>query len=486
MVATGPSPHPNAKLIALGLNNVLNHPPAALARPLPRGKALELRRLPPTFWAGACSLGAATAASVLLGWSEARTMVLLMVLLLPVGLIAIHSARADQAWLSNLIVVAWIVKLVASSARYWVLQVLYQGAGDASGYHSAGRRLGPVWRSFDIPAFETGTEFVDAVTGLLYVPHEPTKLGGFFIYATLAFFGQILLYAAFRRAFPTAQLKWYAGLIFFFPNLLYWPASIGKDSLMLLFIGISAYGAARFFHKGRLRWMLTFALGVGGSAAIRSHIALALVIALLIASLFGSKTPFPASGRIVPLILLVALVFIVGRIAFQDLGVDPNAQINQSLLEEVVDPVFGGVEDQTNKGGSAVSGRAVRSPADVPAAALRVLVRPLPNEAHNPQALVSSLVEGTLLLALLLWRAPMIIRRATHRWRTPYVLFSVVYTAGFIYGHSAILNLGIMARQRSQVIPFVLALLVGLGFTSASRTAAEDPAAARHARVLVD
>lgn len=445
----------------------------------------EARKPPVTIWAIGCSIGAAAVASGLLGWSEARTLALLLALLLPVGLVASRSAgQLDGGWLPNLIVLAWAAKMVAAAARYWVLQVLYQGVGDASGYHGAGRRLGPMWRSLGVPDFQTGTEFVDAATGLLYALHEPTKLGGFFVYATLAFLGQVLFYAAYRRAFPGGRLKWYAGLVFFFPNLLYWPASIGKDSLMLLFIGVSAYGAVRVLREGRLLWTTVFAAGVGGCAAIRSHIALALVIALLISIVLGRGTGLPIGRRILPLLLLPILAFPVGRIAFQDLGVGPDAQINQSLLEDVVDPVFGGVEDQTNKGGSAVSGRAIRSPVDIPAAVLRVLIRPLPTEAHNAQALANSLIEGTMLLALLIWRAPTTIRSFARMWRTPYILFSLVYTVGFIYGHSAILNLGIMARQRSQVIPFVLVLLVALGFTERSSDGQDVRATPKHARPL--
>jgi hypothetical protein len=317
---------------------------------------------------------------------------------------------------------------------------------------------------------QAGTEFVDAVTGLIYVPHEPTKLGGFFIFATLAFLGQVLLYSAFQRAFPATRLKWYAALIFFFPNLLFWPASIGKDSLMLLFIGVSAYGAVRLLVEYRARWITLFGVGLAGCAAIRSHIALALAVALLVALVVSrSSTAAQPMRRLTSIIIVSVVLVAVGRVAIQSFGIDPSAQINQALLEEVIDPIFGGVEEQTAKGGSAVAGTAVRSPADIPSAVMRVVFRPLPTDAHNAQSLANSLVEGTLLLALFVWRGPAIIKRLVRMWRDPYVLFSLVYTAGFIYGHSAILNLGIMARQRSQVIPFVLVLLVALGFSPSAR-----------------
>jgi hypothetical protein len=105
----------------------------------------------------------------------------------------------------------------------------------------------------------------------------------------------------------------------------------------------------------------------------------------------------------------------------------------------------------------------VTSLADIPAAIGRVLFRPYPTEAHNAQAVFSSL-EGVALMALLIWRLPRMIRGLSSLRRRPYLMFSLFFTVGFVIMFSPIFNLGILARQRSQVFPFVLALLVGLGW----------------------
>lgn len=95
---------------------------------------------------------------------------------------------------------------------------------------------------------------------------------------------------------------------------------------------------------------------------------------------------------------------------------------------------------------------------------MKVLFRPLPIEARNAQMLVSS-IEGTLLLGLMLWQLPNMIRNRHQIRQSPYMLFCFVYTSLFIWAWSAILNLGIIARQRSLVIPFVLALVAALGWS---------------------
>ena len=172
----------------------------------------------------------------------------------------------------------------------------------------------------------------------------------------------------------------------------------------------------------------------------------------------------------------------MGRYALEDFNIDVSSGISETLLEEGLDPIFAGVEQQTDKGGSAVEGSAIRSLADVPEAVFRVVFRPLPSDAHNAQALVSALLEGTFLLVLFVWRMPSILRNLVHKWREPYILFSLAYTGGFIFGHSAVLNLGIIARQRSQAIPFILALLVVLGSRASrsSHAAAQDEIPAVH------
>lgn len=448
-----------------------------VTRQLGGGSALLEPSLDPTKSSGSLlalvALILAVAISLGVYRSELSSFVLLLVLLGPVAFTVHRIGRweHDPAWLPTVLILGWLAKLVASGGRYFALQVLYSGVGDATGYHNFGTRYAPLWRSLQPPELGTGTEFVQAVTGLIYAPYIPTKLGGFFLFATIAFFGQLLLFSAFRRAFPSPAVKRYAILICFFPNIVYWPSSIGKESLMLLFIGVSAYAVVRLFGDYELRWVAMLGVGLVGCGVVRSHMALLIALAVVGAVLLG-RGPTSDAARWRKRLVFFALAFIafgVVRYAIDDFNIDLSTGISETLVEEELDPIFGRVEEQTDRGGSAVEGGAIRSPADIPEAVIRVVFRPLPPDAHNPQALVNSLLEGTLLLLLFLWRAPSIVRNLFRSWRHPYILFSLAFTVGFIFGHSAVLNLGIIARQRSQAIPFVLALLVELGRRHASR-----------------
>ena len=129
-----------------------------------------------------------------------------------------------------------------------------------------------------------------------------------------------------------------------------------------------------------------------------------------------------------------------------------------------------------------MEGEAITSIRHVPSALLRTLYRPLLNEVVNLQTRLAAF-EGTVLLVVTMIRLPAM-ARDFRRWRQyPYFIFSIVAVTGFVVGFSAIFNLGILARQRTQVLPLLLVLLVGLG-----RSGEPDPDPSRGAesgRVMV-
>ena len=52
------------------------------------------------------------------------------------------------------------------------------------------------------------------------------------------------MWRALKLAVPEADHKRYLLILLFFPSLPYWPASIGKEALMMLALGVVSYGAA--------------------------------------------------------------------------------------------------------------------------------------------------------------------------------------------------------------------------------------------------
>lgn len=387
----------------------------------------------------------------------------------------------DRLWLPKFILAGFTAKLLASWLRWWVLVDYYHGSGDATGYHGAGIRNAELWQSFTPPPMGVGTEAMDGVSGLVYAVYEPNFLGGFFMFATLAFFGQIFFYSAFRKSVVPRRLKLYALGVFFVPNIVYWPSSIGKESVMMLGLGMASYGVAKLLTDASVRALPALGVGLLIGGIIRPHVAAGVAVAAVVALLFAkgggiAKYPFKrlVMLSVVGLVLAAALI-----VAAANFGITLQ---DASAIEGQVDSVLENVQDNTAKGGSSVTGSFISSPAQFPEAAMRVLFRPLPNEAHNPPAQASSL-EGLVLLLIMVWKLPAMLKRGLKIRRDPYMIFCLVFTIGFIIAFSSFLNLGLMARERSQVMPYLIALLVGLGFGPPPDEEPEEAEPAAHAGI---
>ena len=398
-----------------------------------------------------------------LGSPEASSVIIVLIGAILMAVIGrAMTVPEDASWLPAVVVFGYLVKIVASMTRYEGLEILYSGVGDASGYHRRGSVLVHTWRAFEVPSMTIGTRVVDGITGLLYFPHVPTKLGGFFIFATIAFLGQIMLYGAFRRSVVPRRLGWYAFAVFFLPTIVFWPSSIGKESLMLLFIGMAAYGASGLLYDYRLRWGAVFAIGIAGCAVIRPHVALMLAIAVTVTLLVSRRRSGDRAAwrKALAVAAIGAVLVTAGLVTSTEFGLDFTAGVE--ALEEAED-ILARLEDSTTRGGSGVEGGGISNAFEFPAGFVKVMFRPLLFEAHNVQALASSL-EGTLLLALFLWRILPMVRNGWHIRSDPFLLFAALFTLGFAIAFSSVNNLGLMARQRSQVMPFFIALVVGLGW----------------------
>jgi hypothetical protein len=369
---------------------------------------------------------------------------------------------ADRSWLTLLLPLAFLAKMAGAAARYYQVTVIY-GSGDAFGYHNTGVRIAPIWRTFQVPEVTSGgfgTQVTKQITGLIYTLGAPPMIGGFMIFAALAFAGTILFYLAFRRSVPAWGALPYFVLLFFLPTMLFWPSSTGKDALVVFALGLISYGAALAFSARIVPGVVLISFGGLLSGLIRPHILVIAVGAIVFAMVLSRAGRFGANRWtrvVVVTVAALALVYLV-PLASARLGVD-----------EGLDTFLAAEQRKTAQGGSAVIGRPVTSPLDVPGATLRVIFRPFPQEASSPGMMLSA-IEGLLLLGIVVWRLPTMWANRRVLRRVPYVLYSLAFTFAFVIAFSSIFNFGILARQRSQVIPFLLATIVGLGWRKWSDT----------------
>jgi hypothetical protein len=383
------------------------------------------------------------------------------------------STKADKTWLPRLVVWAFLAKLVGAFARYYMVNILYN-SGDSFRYHDAGQIFANVWRGGAIPvstAGGEGTAFTEVVTGFLYAIYTPTFLGGFVIFAILAFIGQLLFYSAFRPWAQEERLKPYANVVLLLPSLVFWPASIGKDALMVLFLGVAAYGASRMLRTYQFSALFLIAPGLYLASEIRPHVAALLGLSLVLALLFGKP---PRKFEKHPKRAVMILFSVVGAaLALAAFASTFNVSVEGGGGTQDAGAFLEDVEEQTARGGSQIGGAAVTSPAQLPGAIITVLYRPLLYEGTSGQVILSAL-EGTALLVFTVWKLPVMWRNKGLLREKPYLLMCFFYTGGFIIAFSAILNLGILARQRVQMLPMFLAILVALSWEKSKTKSERD------------
>ena len=371
-----------------------------------------------------------------------------------------QARRERDQRLAQLLMLALCLKLFGSLVRYWVAIYVYDGFADALMYHDVGTNLAMRFRGGD---FSTGldslssTDFIRFFTGLVYTVTGSSVYAGFLLYSWLGFWGMFYLYRAFVTAVPGGNRRSYARLLFFLPSMLYWPSSIGKEAWMLFCLGLAAFGTARLLTGRPWRGLALAGTALWLGALVRPHVtgmaALALVAAYLVAR---PPRRLGALGPVVKLFALIALLAVAGLL----LG-----KASSYLLEKGIDPqdgvsnVLGESARRTGQGGSSFNApTAIGSPAKLPLAVVTIFFRPFPFEAHNAQVAVTAL-ESTLLLCLTVARRRGIWQALRHPRRRPYVAFVVVYSLLFVFAFSSIANFGILARERTQVLPFFLVLL---------------------------
>ena len=197
-------------------------------------------------------------------------------------------------------------------------------------------------------------------------------------------------------------------------------------------------------------------MGAGGLllGLIRPHILAIAVGSIVLAVVFtrAGRLDIGRSARVFLMVIAVVSMVYVVPLAAARIGADDG--LETFLAEQ---------QRRTTQGGSAVIGDPATSPLALPEATVRVLFRPLIYEASTPGMLLSAL-EGVALFGLVIWKMPTMWANRHIVRRTPYMLLSLTYTAAFVIAFSSIFNLGIIARQRSQVIPFLLVVIVGLGW----------------------
>ncbi|WP_354639022.1 hypothetical protein [Kitasatospora camelliae] len=371
----------------------------------------------------------------------------------------------------KLLVLAMGLKLFCAFPRYLMAFVLYGGAADAKMYHQRGTELSRYLDQvglfsgdfhYDLGMKVAGTGFVIIVTGVVYAITGPTLVGGFLVFSWLGFWGLLLFWRALQIAFPEADARRYAKLVFFLPSLLFWPSSIGKDAWMMFCLGLTTYGVARLLDR-RFGALVCIAVGSLGTAMVRPHVTVLTGAGLTVAYVLRKRPQQVSALGPLRTILTVAVLGAMVMLMLQQVSTFFGTS---GTGGDAVNQVLSETSRRTSQGSSVINappaddtGPAVSmNPARLPMAVVSVLFRPFPFEASNIQNLIQS-VECFVLLVLYIRDWPRLRQLPRLFLKRSYIAFCVVYTLLFCWAFSSINNMGILSRERVQVMPLALVLL---------------------------
>jgi hypothetical protein len=365
----------------------------------------------------------------------------------------LRLARTATYDLAGLAALGLMLRFLACFSRFG-------GAQDGGIYTIKGAELAQSYKhlNFDVDTGGSfpGTGGMRFLAGVVATITNTSAFAQFLVFTWLGFVGCYLLYRAFVTAMPNGDHHRYALLIFLWPTLIYWPSSVGKDCWMLFTLGIGAVGAARVLRRMPGGYTL-LVVGLLLGSIVRPHIVLMELVAFAFALLIGRRAN-TRPGAVTPgsvakiaglLVLLVLGGVLINRTADLLSSNDINASVDSALATNV---------NRTAQGGSQFTPSNPKQPVGYAIAAVTIMFRPFPFEAHAVDQLGVA-IEGLGLMVLVgfSWRRLATIPRRLRS--DPYVTMALIYILLFIFALGTVGNFGILSRQRSQVMPFVFVLL---------------------------
>ncbi|MFA5117972.1 MAG: hypothetical protein WC695_03860 [Candidatus Omnitrophota bacterium] len=256
----------------------------------------------------------------------------------------------------------------------------------------------------------------------------------------------------------------------FFPSILFWSSTFGKDPLGLFSITIYCYGTIAWVRRGSWPSVGILLAGVFSITFMRPWMGVIMAFPVLVITIFCMKK----SDRVKMLVLSCAL-FLISAVsvqsAFSYLGVGTGRSLTSVANEKFIDFSRGGSGRKTTgaaDGKTQVSGRqqSVKFGRGwdmlqfVPRGMFTALFRPLPGEVKNLFGLIAGL-EDVLLLGLF---TLMMIRGRWKELSDPLLLWAFLFILGWSAAYGFIsYNLGTVCRYRLQILPVMLGFMLYMG-----------------------
>jgi hypothetical protein len=377
-------------------------------------------------------------------------------ILFGLGRLVIRRVAYAEAspWLVGVLTASLVLHLLAAPSQIYVVDHFYHGIADWNRYVHQGALLAPNFRHFNFTTAGANVRqivndgSVSIAAGIVMTFVGINQLATFLVFSWLSFIGCVFFYRAFTLTFPGANHRRYAMMLFFLPSLIFWTADISKESLMMLSLGLISFGASKFLARKPGGFLLVVP-GAFIGAYVRPNELLLIVAGFVVAMMIptgGARKTYSAIRRLVSLVFLGALLYLSVAVTVKYL----HHGLNSNTLQTT----------NTNNAAQGSSGNIPYSTnfATYPRDIYEVLFNPLLIKAHGFGQRVAGLENSVIIVLILMsFRNLRMVPRAA--FARPYVMLCAVYTATFLYTFAALGNLGLIERERTLMLPFLLVLL---------------------------
>jgi hypothetical protein len=308
---------------------------------------------------------------------------------------------------------------------------------------------------------------------LLIYLHQNLLLDSYHaVKVSFGFVGMVSIYIFYRAAVAFLQKEKVLMLYVFsfFPSILFWSSTLGKDPLGLFSITVYCYGVVTWVRRRSWRSVVILLAGILRMVVMRPWMGFILAFPVFVITILRMSR-----GDIVKKIALSCVLILICLVsvnnAFTYLGVNSGKSLTSVANEKFIDFSRGGsgkktaeipgLKLQNSDGGQKNKfNRTLDMILFIPKGMFTALFRPLPGEVRNVFGLFSGL-EDILLLSLF---ALAIIRGRWKELADPLLLWALLFIliwAG-AYGFVSY-NLGTVCRYRLQILPVLLGFMLYMG-----------------------
>jgi hypothetical protein len=352
---------------------------------------------------------------------------------------SLNRADSDKIWLRRM----WLYHLLMGVVYYTYIQ--FRG-GDQWAYFNnpKGWTTAKFLFTFENMFNEQGTNFMYALNYPFTTLLNMSMFSNMLIYTLIGFFAFVYLYLICIDYIPNNAKVfgyWIFPLLLFLPNLHFWSAGIGKDTISFFCVLAFAYGILNVKNR-YLLVILSLLLSYG----IRPHITLIMLLSFGITFLFSAVITNPQRIALAAALLAASFFILPNAVEFahiEDISVDAYMDFAESKAQGL------------SYGKSAVDISSYSYPFKV----FTFLYRPLFFDINGWPALVASF-ENLLLIIL---SVIVLVKRPVETFlKAPLsvqglFIFFLMGVATFSVSMS---NLGIILRMRNMFLPGMIVFIL--------------------------